>query len=406
MSKAHFMLQVSRRSMSMSMSMSCAAVSAFRPEKLLCFVRHSTSAARGTEGPTKSMDSFLHAANIRAIDAAANHGAAIPVIDFSLQEAAASKVSGELAHALENVGFFFLDNHGIDQKLIAAVFEYTARFHALSIEEKGMVSLNEKKVGYAPFGASLRKGYSKPSGNSSFFMRFNTPPVQNQWPALEGFEDTMAEYAKEIDALAHRLLPLLAQALDLPATDTTFVDGFSGSNSTLRLVHYPDPAKRGVPNGDVGIAAHTDNSIFTFIAQQDKPGLEICMPDGRWLRPQTMPGTILVNAGDMLRRWTNHRWMSALHRVVNLPGQERFSVPLFWTPRADYVMEPLDSCSSGDNPPRYGPLTPAAFMIGWYAGEYTTMRTLTPAQVKAAEIDAASGGFVGVKPAETSLDDK
>ena len=71
----------------------------------------------------EAMDSFLHAANTRAIDAAASyHGAAIPVIDFSLQEAAASKVSGELAHALENVGFFFLDNHGIDQKLIAAVF--------------------------------------------------------------------------------------------------------------------------------------------------------------------------------------------------------------------------------------------------------------------------------------------
>ena len=62
----------------------------------------------------------------------------------------------------------------------------------------------------------------------------------------------------------------------------------------------------------MGIAAHTDSGIFTLIAQQDKPGLELCLPDGRWERPQALPGAFLVNAGDMLRRWTNHRFASAL----------------------------------------------------------------------------------------------
>ena len=118
------------------------------------------------------------------------------------------------------------------------------------------------------------------------------------------------------------------------------------------------------------------------------------MPDGRWERPQSMPGAFLVNGGDMLRRWTNHRFTSALHRVVNLTGQERYAVPLFWAPRPDAVMDPAaltTCCDAATNPPRYGPVTSGDFMRGWYAGEYTSMRTLTPAQVKAA--DADPGGF-------------
>lgn len=156
----------------------------------------------------------------------------------------------------------------------------------------------------------------------------------------------------------------------------------------LRLSHYPDPAQRGKPGGDIGVGAHTDSSIMTLLAQQDKPGLELCLPDGRWVRPQSMPGTFLVNAGDMLRRWTNHKWLSALHRVVNLPGQERYAVPIFWNPRADFMMEVLPGCCSADNPPRYSAINATDFMAGWFAGEYTTMRTLTPAQVQAAKDDS------------------
>jgi isopenicillin N synthase-like dioxygenase len=89
----------------------------------------------------------------------------------------------------------------------------------------------------------------------------------------------------------------------------------------------------------------------------------------------------------MLRRWTNHRFASALHRVVNLPGQQRYAVPLFWVPRPSALMEALPTCSDAANPPRYGPITSGDFMRGWYAGEYTSMRTLTPAQVQVIETD-------------------
>lgn len=92
-----------------------------------------------------------------------------------------------------------------------------------------------------------------------------------------------------------------------------------------------------------------------------------------------MPGAILVNSGDLLRRWTNHKWLSTLHRVVNLPGQDRYAIPFFWNPRADFLMEALPGCTSEENPARYKPTTFTDYMDGWFAGEYSTLRSLTPA---------------------------
>ena len=318
----------------------------------------------------------------------------LPVLDCSLLEQGpegVARFSAELNAALESVGFFFLTKHGVDQTLIDAIFSQTANFHALPTDAKMRLQINDQKAGYMPFGGSIRKGYSKPSGRAALNFRFNAmPPVDNQWAgdAVAGLDETVRAYVKAVDGLVHRLLHPMAVALGLPAD--AFADAFAGAECAMVMSHYPDPARRSLPLGDMGIAAHTDSGIFTLIAQQDKPGLELCLPDGRWERPQSLPGAFLVNAGDMLRRWTNHRYMSALHRVVNLPGQERYAVPLFWALRPDAVMDTLPTCSDAANPPRYEPITSSEFMRGWYAGEHTSMRTLTPAQVQAATED---GGF-------------
>lgn len=231
-------------------------------------------------------------------------------------------------------------------------------------------------------------------------MRFGWPTVPgtkaalNQWPSedlqfgVPGFRALASSYVNRMDALAHRLLPLMARALGL-APDY-FQDAFQGTGHSLRLSHYPDAAEPRM-----GVGAHTDSGILTLLAQGSKPGLELCLPNGRWVRPQTMPGSILVNSGDLLRRWTNHSWLSTLHRVVNIPGQERYAIPFFWNPRHDFVMEALPGCSSPENPPRYGPTTLTDYMEGWYAGRYTTLRSLTPAQVRAAKEGLTPGGVGG-----------
>lgn len=321
---------------------------------------------------------------------------ALPVLDLGLleEEGGPARLAAQAGQALEEVGFFFLKNHGVPVEFIEGMFAAVARFHALPLEAKLSIALNEHKKGYVPLGGHLRPAaYSKPSGNAALHMRFpDTASQQNQFPPEEtGFRALAQEYVGRVDALAHRLLPLLAGALGLPPG--FFDEAFAGAQCSFSVAHYPDgPAPR------IGIAAHTDSGVLTLLGQSDKPGLELCLTDGRWVRPQPMPGAILVNSGDLLRRWTNHRWLSTLHRVVNIPGQERYAIPLFWNPRADYLMEALPGCSSARNPARYGPVTFTAYMEGWYAGEYSSLRSLTPAQIRAAQEGVGEEDSSGVLP--------
>ena len=110
----------------------------------------------------------------------------LPVLDCSLLEQgpeAEARFAAALGTALEQVGFFFLVNHGVDAALVDSVFAQTAAFHALPVEEKLLVQMNEHKVGYMPFGGSIRKGYAKPSGRAALNFRFNSiEPLENRWP--------------------------------------------------------------------------------------------------------------------------------------------------------------------------------------------------------------------------------
>ena len=54
-----------------------------------------------------------------------------------------------------------------------------------------------------------------------------------------------------------------------------------------------------------------------------------------------MPGSFVVNVGDMLERLTSGRYRSALHRVINRSGRPRLSMPFFFDPRFDAVLEPI-----------------------------------------------------------------
>jgi isopenicillin N synthase-like dioxygenase len=270
----------------------------------------------------------------------------LPVLDLAAylanpaDEAEATRLAAEIGDALENVGFFFLTGHGVDAELMQSVYTAAAAFHALPLEEKLEMQMDENRNGYMPLGEQVSSGRGKSqgkSGNAALFLRYliegeharNLPDQPNRYPAAllaEGFEEVTTSYSQATNSLAMSLLPLFARALELPSPDTYFADAFSGAQSCLRMSNYPDPKTEPA----LGVGAHTDSGILTLLGQSDKPGLELCLPNGRWVQPQPMPGAYLVNSGDLLRRWTNHRWLSTLHRVVNLPNQERYAIPFFW----------------------------------------------------------------------------
>lgn len=297
----------------------------------------------------------------------------IPVIDIGPYLAGAPGALAATAQAIgaaaESLGFYFLGNHGIPQALIDRVFGEAQRFHGLPIEKKLEVQAIGKVIGYLPLGGQTQNTsiYAKstyPDASASFYIKREFAPdhadrlakkpwvLDNRWPEdLPGFRETCLDYYDAMSALGHKMLVLHAVALDLAPDALSSHEAFQPSGNTLRLLHYPprDPAK----NGQFGIGPHTDYGYCTYLAQAKKPGLEILTRGGEWIEAPALDGHFLVNNADMCRRWTNDRWRSAPHRVINKTGEVRYSIPFFFGPRADVKLACLPSCQSADNPPKY-----------------------------------------------------
>ena len=163
----------------------------------------------------------------------------------------------------------------------------------------------------------------------------------NVWPDnLPGFRETVTDYHQRIERLARQFLPLWATSLNLPLD--YFEKYFATPHLLLSLLYYPPQKEIG--NRQYGIAPHTDNSLMTFLAQADVSGLAVRMPSGHWRAVDIIPGTLLVNTGNLMVRWTNGEYLSTKHRVINTNDVDRLLDPCVLRPerrRADRVCADL-----------------------------------------------------------------
>ena len=136
----------------------------------------------------------------------------------------------------------------------------------------------------------------------------------------------------------------------------------------LRFLHYP-PQESDDPE-QFGQGPHTDNSFITILARMDVPGLAVRLPSGEWLAPPVIPGTFLVNLGNVMKRWSNDRFLSTPHGVLNDSGTDRYSIAFFYSPNVDSVIECLPSCVGPDNPPRYEPAVYRDLVLAFYNANY------------------------------------
>lgn len=310
-----------------------------------------------------------------ATSAAATQNDEIPILDMKPYLAgtpgALEKLAGELRHALEEVGFYFISNHGVDQASINAAFAAAKRFHDQPLEEKLKVKINHHNLGYLPLRGNTIKHSdlnknNKPDLSEGYFVKRQLSPDHpdvvsdkkfrglNQWPDnVPGFREAALGYCDALERLGLSLLPVYARALDLPAD--FFAEAFKEPQYSLRLSHYPE--QKVLVENEFGVAPHTDTGFMTLLAQNNVPGLSIGTQDGRWIDAPAIPGTFIVNSGDILRRWTNDRFLSTPHRVINRSGRERYSIPFFFDPTLDYPLTALPSCVSENNPAKYPPIT-------------------------------------------------
>jgi isopenicillin N synthase-like dioxygenase len=152
----------------------------------------------------------------------------------------------------------------------------------------------------------------------------------NVWPDLRGFADVVTAYYDAVLDVGHRLLWAFAVALG--EDPDTFSRHATKTPSQLRLIHYP--YNPDVTDGE-GIGAHTDYECFTLL-KPTAPGLEVMNGAGEWIDVPPVPGTFVVNIGDMLELWTNGEFVATSHRVRKV-AEERYSFPLFFN--VDYHTE-------------------------------------------------------------------
>lgn len=286
----------------------------------------------------------------------------IPVLDLGGVTAgdpeAVPVLGAELAAALADVGFFFITNHGVSWSQVEAIYDQAAELHALDPESLADAGMDAEHGGYLAYGggtsyaSEIAGEVRTPNLNAAFFVHRGGYRLGNRWPPLPRFRPIVDDYMDALTALGRRLLDVLAASLDLPPG--WFAPHFDDPSVTLRLSHYP-PVRYG--ENDWGLAPHTDSSIFTMLPANDVPGLEIRPAGHEWIVPPPLPESFLVNSGDMLKRWTNHRFRSTAHRVRNNSGGARYAIPFFFGARDDALIEALPTCVGPDDPPKHDPIT-------------------------------------------------
>jgi isopenicillin N synthase-like dioxygenase len=300
----------------------------------------------------------------------------VPVIDFGpfLAGSAAERkrVALEIGRACRDIGFFYVVDHGVPLALIERVFAEARRFFALPPERKAEIAIEKSpchRGWFALGGENLDPAKQKETGDYKEGIKIgrDLPPDHplvkaglplhgpNQWPSgLPGWKETMQEGYGALSRLGREIMHAFALALEL--SEAHFDRWLTGPMATLGPLHYPPQSGR-ITEARIGAGAHTDFGCLTILAQDPVGGLQVRNSAKRWIDAPYVPGSFVVNIGDMMERWTNGLFASTQHRVINTSGKDRYSLPFFFDPDFNADLTVLETCTGPGNPPRYPPTT-------------------------------------------------
>lgn len=303
----------------------------------------------------------------------------IPIIDLSPLLAGDRQQLPQTLQAIDRacreVGFFYIRNHGISEALIAHAFQQAEAFFALPQAQKLELDINKLNYfrGYVAFGdagepaqfpdiqEALELGLELPPDDPDFLAgHFMYGP--NVWSsALPEMQTAIYSYFEAVLHLGHQLFRAFALILGL--NEDFFEDKLTKPMAQMRLIYYP-PQEQPPVVGNLGMNPHYDFETFTILAQT-QDGLQAQNPLGEWIEVPHIPGTLVINLGEMMTRWTNGRYVPTPHRVLSPSTDARYSMPFFFGLNYDAVVSVLPTCQSPDHPPQYAPVT---------TGEWTVRR--------------------------------
>ena len=294
--------------------------------------------------------------------------ALVPVVDVSEPNTTART---DVDRACRDHGFFLIRGHGLDA-VVDRTWEATRKFFDAPRPVRTAIARDEAN----PLGWFDRELTKRRRDHKEVFD-FLDPEVgeaMNRWPDLPGFREAMVDHFEAMTDLTWRVLDLLHGVLDLgPESRAAFTTARRGS--TVRLNQYtvgdPVPAaeRTGLADlGDVALGHHTDPGTLTLLLQDDTGGLQTRSDEHGWIDVAPEAGTIVCNLGDCAQAWTNDRYRAAVHRVLPMTAQRRFSVPYFGNPPRETVVAPLAELTDGA--PRYRPFAWREFMAARAADNF------------------------------------
>ncbi|WP_051839019.1 isopenicillin N synthase family dioxygenase [Streptomyces sp. NRRL F-5126] len=326
----------------------------------------------------------------------------VPVIDLGPSRVGGPEDRVRTAEAIDAVcrtsGFLVIVGHGVPEATIAAMTGATQRFFALPAAEKHALLADPHDPLMRGFGrqgslaasnsdAAVLRERALPDVSETFTVNRlgeDTDPgalpadadprlrTANPWPELTGFRTAYQEYYAAMEALATRIMRLFALALELP--EDWFDEKIDQHMTNLTANYYP-PQPVTPQEGQLRKGQHSDWGSLTILHQDDSPGgLQVLSSEGQWLDVPALEGSFVVNIGDLMARWTNDRWVSTVHRVVNPPRdlahRERYSFPFFHQPNYDAVIECIPTCAGAGARKKYPPVRSGEYITGKFRRAY------------------------------------
>jgi isopenicillin N synthase-like dioxygenase len=325
----------------------------------------------------------------------------VPVIDLSgmrSSESSDRRLADAIDEACRTSGFLVVVGHGVSEDTITRMYEATRSFFTMPHEEKiGLLADpadplmrgfgRDGSVAASREGAGVERERALPDVAETFTVnRLGEPGgsrllpegadpalcTPNPWPALPGFREAYLAYYRAMEQLAAEIMRLFALALRLP--ENWFADKIDRHMTNLTANYYPPQLQAPAP-GQLRKGVHSDWGSLTVLYQDEAPGgLQVQDKAGQWLGVPRIEGSFVVNIGDLMAIWTNDRWVSTVHRVVNPPRElartERYSVPFFHQPSYDALIECIPTCTGPGNPPRYAPVRSGDYIVDKFRKAY------------------------------------
>ncbi|WP_043366649.1 isopenicillin N synthase family oxygenase [Belnapia sp. F-4-1] len=277
--------------------------------------------------------------------------AALPLLDLRRLETDRAAFLAQLRAAARDPGFFTLTGHGVDPELERSVVEEAHRFFALPEAEKLAVQMVHSPHfrGYNRAGAELTR--SRPDWREQFDVHAEREAVPqrpglpawtrlqgpNLWPAAQpSLRPALLAWQAALSRLGLRLLGAFAEALEQPAdVFHPLVGEEPGQN--LKIIRYPAVAE-GEP--EQGVGPHKDSGLLSFVLQDAVGGLQVETREG-WVDATPIPGSFVVNIGELLELASDGYLRATVHRVLSPRGADRLSVAFFLGARLDATVPVL-----------------------------------------------------------------